>query len=213
MNIMDTKETHWSRFATDFEERNNYVVGKAESELMLRKVAEQKELGRTLELACGGGTYSRVLAKEAELLYATDLSDEMLAVARAKLQSLPNVRLEKADCFHLAYEDNSFDTVFMANLLHIIPGPENAVAEAKRVLRKNGRMIAVSFTLEGMTLSNKLRMGYRYLRTYGKPPSGGRKLTVRDACLIMESQGLTVTKAELIGNNMKAVFAIARNNG
>jgi ubiquinone/menaquinone biosynthesis C-methylase UbiE len=207
---MNDKEAHWSRFAADFEERNNYVVGKNEIGLMIRKVAEQKDLGRTLEIACGGGTYSRVLAKEAEMLYATDLSDEMLAVARKQLQSFPNVQLEKADCFQLPYENNSFDTVFMANLLHIVPRPENAVAEATRVLKDDGRMIALSFTSEGMSFPNKLRMVYRYLRTYGKPPAGGRKLTVEGARTMMESQGLTVVTAELIGNNRKAVFAIAR---
>jgi ubiquinone/menaquinone biosynthesis C-methylase UbiE len=209
---MKTKETHWSRFAADFEERNNYVVGKAENELILRKVAEQKALGRTLELACGGGRYSRVLAKEAELLYATDLSDDMLAVARMKLEPFSNVRVEKADCFNLPYEDGTFDTVFMANLLHVIPEPEKAVAEAGRVLKDNGNVIVVSLTSEGMSLLNKVGMAYRYFKKFGKPPSHGQKLTVEIAHEMVESQGMAVKAAELIGNNMKAVFLIARKS-
>ncbi|WP_277985516.1 class I SAM-dependent methyltransferase [Methanolobus psychrotolerans] len=147
------------------------------------------------------------------VVHATDLSDEMLAVARKKLPSFSNVRLEKADCFNLPYENNSFDTVFMANLLHIIPEPENAVTEATRVLKDNGRLIALSFTTEGMTFLNKLKMGYRYLRTYGKPPADGQQLTVEGARMMMESRSLTVITAELIGHNVKAVFVIARGNG
>ena len=36
------KEVYWSRFADDFEEKSNYVVGKADVEIILKRLAEQK---------------------------------------------------------------------------------------------------------------------------------------------------------------------------
>jgi len=60
---VEQKETYWSRFAADFEERNYYVVGKADVELILNKVASLKNLRNVLELGCGNGTYTKVLAK------------------------------------------------------------------------------------------------------------------------------------------------------
>ena len=155
-NITMEKETYWSKFADDLEERTNYVVGKNDIEIIESFVSEQKALGKTLEVGCGNGTYSKILILEAENLTATDFSDEMVAVAKERLKGVENVSVEKANCFNLSYPDSSFNTVFMANLLHIIREPEKAVAEGKRVLKKNGRLIVISFTTEGMTFFNKL---------------------------------------------------------
>ena len=139
-DIMMEKETYWSEFADDLEEQTNYVVGENDIEVTKTFLAQQQTLGKTLELGCGNGTYSKILIREAEYLTATDFSDEMVAVSKKRLKGIGNISVEKANCFSLSYPDSSFDTVFMANLLHVIPEPEKAVAEGKRVLKKNGKL-------------------------------------------------------------------------
>jgi ubiquinone/menaquinone biosynthesis C-methylase UbiE len=206
--IMTEKETYWSKFASDLEDRTNYVVGKNDIEVTKTFLSEQKHLGKTLELGCGNGTYSKVLIHEAEHLTATDFSDEMVAVSKERLKNFGNVTVEKANCFSLSSSDSSFDTVFMANLLHVIPEPEKAVAQAKRVLKRNGRLIVISFTTEGMTLFNKLGMIYRYLKTYGLPSSTAQTLTVQKTGDMLKSCGFKVEEAKLIGNKSKAIFII-----
>jgi ubiquinone/menaquinone biosynthesis C-methylase UbiE len=176
---MPEKETYWSKFADDLEERTNYVVGKNDIEIIESFLSKQKALGKTLEVGCGNGTYSKILIREAEHLIATDYSDEMVAVTKERLKGMGNISVEKANCFSLSYPDSSFNTVFMANLLHIIPEPEKAVAEGKRVLKTNGRLIVISFTTEGLTFLSKLGMVYRYLKTYGKPSPTAQTLTVQ----------------------------------
>ena len=37
--------------------------------------------------------------------------------------------------FRLPYADGSFDTVIVSNALHIVPQPEKALAEIRRVLK------------------------------------------------------------------------------
>jgi ubiquinone/menaquinone biosynthesis C-methylase UbiE len=206
---MMEKETYWSKFANDFEERTNYVVGKNDMELIETFLSKQKALGRTLEVGCGNGTYSKILILEAENLTATDFSDEMVAVAKERLKGVENVSVEKANCFNLSYPDSSFNTVFMANLLHIIREPEKAVAEGKRVLKKNGRLIVISFTTEGMTFFNRLGMIYRYLKTYGKPSPTAQTLTVQKTRDMLKNCGFEIEEAKLIGNKSKAIFIIA----
>ena len=203
------KETYWSKFANDFEERTNYVVGKNDMELIETFLSKQKALGKTLEVGCGNGTYSKILILEAENLTATDFSDEMVAVAKERLKGVENVSVEKANCFNLSYPDSSFNTVFMANLLHIIREPEKAVAEGKRVLKKNGKLIVISFTTEGMTFFNRLGMIYRYLKTYGKPSPTAQTLTVQKTRDMVKNCGFEIEEAKLIGNNSKAIFIIA----
>ena len=209
---MKEKETYWSKFANDLEERTNYVVGKNDIEIIKTFLTEQKTLGKTLELGCGNGTYSKILIREAEYLTATDFSDEMVAVSKKRLKIFGNVTVEKANCFSLSYPDSSFDTVFMANLLHVIPEPEKAVAEGKRVLNKNGRLIVISFTTEGMTFFSKLGMIYRYLKTYGKPSPTAQTLTVQQTRKMLKSCGFKVEEAKLIGNKSKAIFINAIAN-
>ena len=203
------KETYWSKFANDFEERTNYVVGKNDMELIETFLSKQKALGKTLEVGCGNGTYSKILIREAENLTATDFSDEMVAVAKKRLKGVENVSVEKANCFNLSYPDSSFNTVFMANLLHIIREPEKAVAEGKRVLKKNGKLIVISFTTEGMTFFNRLGMIYRYLKTYGKPSPTAQTLTVQKTRDMVKNCGFEIEEAKLIGNKSKAIYIIA----
>ncbi len=129
---MEQKEVFWSKTANDFEEKNNKIVGAKSMQIVLDALAEEINLGNTLELACGNGTYSKVLVRNAETLTCTDWSEEMVAETKRRLKNFPNIKVEQANCFRLPYADDSFDTVFMANLLHIIPKPEKALAEAKR---------------------------------------------------------------------------------
>lgn len=130
------RETYWSQFAADFEEKNNYVVGLENLQLMYDQLGTIKDLGYTLELGCGNGTYSKVIRPNLTSLIATDYSEEMLEVAKRNLSDHSNITVQKENCFALSFNDDSFDTLFMANLLHIIPTPELALKEAYRVLKK-----------------------------------------------------------------------------
>jgi len=206
---MTEKETYWSRFASDFEERTNYVVGNDHIELIKAVLSKQTDLGDTLELGCGSGTYSEILAREARHLTATDYSDEMVAFSKHRFESMENVTVEKANCFSLSYPEFSFDTVVMANLLHVVPEPEKAVQECKKVLKRNGRLIIVSFTTEGMAVFSKLGMIYRFLKTFGKPPPTAHKLTVQKTKTILSDCGFKVDEARLIGHRSKAIFVNA----
>ena len=144
------REVYWSRFASDFDRRNDYVAGRRNIEAILEVLARQHLSGNGLELGCGSGRYSEVLADKADHFRATDYSEDMLAVTRSRLEHYPNTVVEKQSCFALTYPEAAFDFVVMVNLLHVIPDPEKALAEARRVLKKKGKMIVVGFTMEGL---------------------------------------------------------------
>lgn len=203
------KEVYWSRFAHNFEAKNNYVIGIESMNIILDTVATLKNLGKTLELACGNGTYSKILSKNATTLLCTDFSEQMVAVSTKLLRNFDNIKVEQANCFELPYPNQSFDTIFMANLLHIIPTPKKALAEAKRVLKQDGKIIIVDFTTEGMSLAAKAEMGKRYLKTYGKPPAQGQKIGISEMQTILNECKLHIFENKLIGSQSKAVFAIA----
>lgn len=203
------KETYWSKFASDFEERNNKMVG-SDMSLIMEKVAQLCNLHNCLELGCGNGTYSRVLAKNATKILATDFSDEMVAETTKRLKSIKNIDVQKANCLELDFQDKQFDSVFMANLLHIIPHPEKAIQEVRRVLKNSGRLIIVSYTTDGMSFFYKLKMIFDYMKTYGKPSPYAYPLKLDMAKQMVESNGFEIEQAELVGKKMKAVFLIGK---
>jgi ubiquinone/menaquinone biosynthesis C-methylase UbiE len=205
---MDQKN-QWSRIAGDFEKRVFYVAGERNIIAIKRTLADQGLTGKVLELGCGNGTYSVTLAPKAERLYVTDVSDQMLSVCKDRLKHLDNVEIEKQNCISLSYPDSIFDSVVMVNLLHVIPEPEKAISESKRVLKVNGKIVVISFTTHGMGLFNKLGMIYRYLRVFGKHPEKSRKLTVNTTKAMLEGQGFKTEEARLIGETSKAVFVKA----
>ncbi len=140
---METKnrETYWSRFTEDFEERQSQVVGKEVLSLMQEELLKESNLGEVLELGCGTGLYTETLQKISRSVLATDFSEEMVEKAKQNRGNLENVKFQKADAKNLEFENESFDTVFMANLIHVIGNARRVIQESKRVLKKGGRLI------------------------------------------------------------------------
>jgi ubiquinone/menaquinone biosynthesis C-methylase UbiE len=75
--------------------------------------------GRTVELACGTGFWTKLLATRVQTLTAIDGSPEMLAVARQRMGNTP-VNLVEADLFDWQ-PDQRYDTVFFAFWLSHVP--------------------------------------------------------------------------------------------
>lgn len=95
---------------------------------------------RVLEVGCGTGVLTRVLAQREDVasVTGTDLAPSLVARATEAASRLENVSFQVADARDLPFDDESFDVVVMDSVLVHVPGPERAVAEARRVLRPSG---------------------------------------------------------------------------
>ncbi len=98
---------------------------------------------RILIPGCGFGEDSIRLATLKAEVHAFDLSPALVDVARARAAKLglSNVTFDIMPAEALTYEDNFFDLVFFNDILHHVDIPK-AVAEASRVLKPGGRIIA-----------------------------------------------------------------------
>ena len=96
--------------------------------------------------------------------------------------------------FHLPYADKSFDVVIVSNALHIVPEPEKALAEIRRVLKDDGVLIAPTFTHAGNDLLGNVKAFLMKLvgfRQYSKWSSESYLDFLRE-------QGWTVQKSEVL---------------
>lgn len=84
-----------------------------------------------LEVGAGNGYFSRYLMAEFDLT-VVDFSDNML-----RLNPLPSHRKLQGMAEALPLQDNSFDVVLCANLLHHVADPATAVREMSRVARRH----------------------------------------------------------------------------
>ena len=89
-----------------------------------------------LDVGCGPGYVSGVLAERGAIPTGLDFSAEMIAIAR---RMFPRLEFREGDAQNLPFADASFDRV-VANfaLLHL-SSPEKASAEACRVLKRGGK--------------------------------------------------------------------------
>lgn len=202
------KEHYWSQFATDFESRNRYVVGDADMQISLAHLAQYTQLGNVLELGCGNGTYSKILAANATQLIATDLSEEMLQVAQQQLKNQPNIKIECADCAALPYAPHQFDTVFMANLLHVIANPQQTLQQCAKVLKPNGKIMILSFTVEDMAEPDIQAMLLRYQQSYGEKSATAYMLTQALCTTMLRDAGFDQINITTIGKQTRAIFAL-----
>jgi len=201
------KEEYWSKFADTFDEDQKYVVGGALLQSLKERLSGESNLGELIEFGCGAGLFTKYIAANASHVIATDLSDELLAVARTQLKDLKNVTVEKADCEKTAFPDGKFDSVLMANLVHVIENPSITLQEGYRVLKDGGLLIIVDYTSFGMKLFEKLKLVMRVMRKWGKPPGyfrGG--LSPDELRLLVESAGFKVEEVRLIGDKNKGLY-------
>ena len=93
-----------------------------------------------LDAGCGTGAVSRVLARYPGVgrVVGVDPSPVFLAMARKLAADLDNLSFIEGDCRSLPHGDGSFDAVVFHTTLSHVPGPENALSEAFRVLRPGG---------------------------------------------------------------------------
>ena len=113
-------------------------------ENMCEKIRAAVRGMEVLEIACGTGLITRNIAEAAKHVTATDLSEKMLA--QLQKEGLPeNVTVQQENASALSFADDSFDAVIIANVLHLLTEPEKALAEAARVLKPGGLLIAPTF--------------------------------------------------------------------
>lgn len=138
---MDDKA--WDKFAPIY---NSFMKkDKKAYEQMYRMIGEEVKRKNVLELATGTGLIAKNIVRYAHQIEATDFSSKMIEEAEKGNHS-SKLHFSVQDACSLPYANDSFDVVIISNALHIMPEPERALREIRRVLKPDGVLIAPTFT-------------------------------------------------------------------
>ncbi len=107
--------------------------------------------GRVLDVCTGEGDFISTLMQTLngyERFIGVDMSRKALEVAHKKFERHP-VQFMEMDAENLAFDDNAFDTVCIANSLHHLSDPCVVLSEMKRVLKHGGHFIVQEMYQDG----------------------------------------------------------------
>lgn len=203
----EREERYWSRYAASYDRDGEYVVGKTILQAMEERLLKERSLGNVIEFGCGTGYFTRAIAKNAEHVVATDLSDKMLEVARARLREFKNITIQKADCAGSPFSGESFVSIVLVSLLHVIDNPSQCLQESHRILKDGGSFIVIDLTGYGLTFFKKMKLGVRYMRTWGLPPRRGKNsMSPEELASLVQSAGFRVEDVELLRDGANALY-------
>jgi len=140
-------QAYFRRHAAEWDRIRKLHVADAAVEATVRAALADKPIRALLDLGTGTGRMLELFAPNIERGLGLDLSLDMLALARARLDraGLQHCSVRHGDIYNLALPRDSFDVVILHQVLHFLDDGPRAVAEAARVLRPGGRLLVVDF--------------------------------------------------------------------
>lgn len=100
--------------------------------------AEIDGSSKALEVACGPGHFTRMIADTGATTFGVDLSPEMVIVASGLY---PDIEFKEANAENIPFDDETFDAVFINFAIHHFARPEKACGEIRRVLKPGARFV------------------------------------------------------------------------
>ena len=136
---------YWEKRSESFLEQRRSELANPIAKRWMKEIEKQIPAGRRLKIldvGCGAGFFSILLAKEGHEVFGIDLTPEMIENAIQLAEE------ENADCcFQVMdaenpmFADETFDVVISRNLTWTLPNAEHAYGEWMRVLKTDGVLL------------------------------------------------------------------------
>jgi ubiquinone/menaquinone biosynthesis C-methylase UbiE/Fe2+ or Zn2+ uptake regulation protein len=140
-------QAYFRRHAAEWDRIRRLHVADAAVEAAVAAALADRTFRSLLDLGTGTGRILELLGPSIERGLGIDLSPDMLALARARLEraGLRHCSVRQGDIYDLAMPRDSFDVVVIHQVLHYLDDGAKAIREAARVLRPDGRLLVVDF--------------------------------------------------------------------
>ncbi|WP_410590957.1 class I SAM-dependent methyltransferase [Amycolatopsis sp. lyj-23] len=129
---------HWAAHADRYDDVNSGFNG-----YLLDRVSAED---RVLDIGCGNGQLTRLAAARGRSAHGVDLSEPMLATARARASGVPNVTFEQGDVQVHPFTGGAFDLALSRFGVMFFADPVAAFANVRRALSPGGRLAFLCLT-------------------------------------------------------------------
>lgn len=139
--------------------------------------------GKVLDVACGPGTLSLLIHREAAEIHAIDFSPGMLACFDREIArcGIANIRTRHMDGQHLEFGDDAFDWAFSIFGLMFFPDRARGFREIWRTLKPGGRAAITSWAPVSESTAMQAMFGAMGAAFPKKPEANSAKvLTLED---------------------------------
>lgn len=128
----------------DYVSKSPALLNGIELKIITEWVEEEKG-GLLLDIPCGTGRLTAVLAGLSGRVIAGDLSVGMIDVAKNKMRSegVKNVTLMRVNSRRLPFRENTFDVVLCVNFFHLLNNDDKHIFmdNFRRILKPRGKLI------------------------------------------------------------------------
>ena len=140
-------QSYFAAHAEDWDAIRSLHVAESDVEAAILALLGSQSTGVLVDIGTGTGRMIELIGSKASHAIGFDRSPEMLRLARAKLSESDahNWELLQGDIMALPLASASVNTAIIHQVLHYIPAPEAAIAEAARLLGADGRMLIIDF--------------------------------------------------------------------
>jgi len=162
------------------------LIDRREKEAVLSALGPIEDGHRVLEVACGTGRFTTMLADQGADIVGLDISREMLEQGRAKAADAglsDRVEFMRGDASRLPFPDDHFDSVVAMRFFHLMDEPLQFLAELRRV--SNEQVFFDTFN------ARSLRVLYTWLL-----PMGSRLYSERQVAEMLSAADLTLAGEE-----------------
>ena len=134
--VVQAERETWTRSAPIYLENTAKLTSHAVSHLL--DAAHLTRDSRALEVGCGPGHVTAMMAESGATVTGVDLVPAMIEIAR---RLHPDIAFVEANAEQLPFADDAFDVVLVNFVIHHFARPDVVCTEIRRVLTPGGRFV------------------------------------------------------------------------
>lgn len=143
----EAAQVYFKEHAGEWDTIRALHVSEAQVEAAMDEALGEGPFSLIVDLGTGTGRVLELFGSRAARALGFDLSHDMIAYARAKLEraGLTHAQARHGDLYNIPLPDGAADAVILHQVLHFLDDPAAAVAEAARLLKPGGKLLVVDF--------------------------------------------------------------------